>query len=152
LNRTQTALKHPLLPAVILAEMQLERHAKIYRQYYIRYTAIFYDIKSESEKMQVKSASSDTFDGLEIAGWLTRIFSMYQKHRNFLRLLASFCRILATLIKMSDQLPGTPESLNVTDRLREILDHYEDLVEQSRITADGTSLLLTTVSLPTAAR
>ena len=149
LDRAKTALKHPLLPAVVIAEIQLERHGRIYRQYYERYIALFDDISSKSEEVQSKKNILHEADDLGVAKWLPQIFRMYQKHRNFQRLLASFRRILDSLLEMSNHYQESSEDFNLTGRLHEISHHYENLIDQSNIIADGVSLLLTTVSLIT---
>ncbi|KAG7005286.1 hypothetical protein G7Y79_00020g048140 [Physcia stellaris] len=147
LEKAQNALRHPLLPAVVLAEIQLERHGKIYRKYYSEYTALFRVIESKSEQTQAEAANTDTVERLEISDWLAKVFSMYQKHHKLHRYLESFCRTLETLIKMGDQPLSSSEGLNMIGRLREILQHYEDLKGQTRTIADGASILLTTVSI-----
>ena len=149
LDKAKAALKHPWLPAMIIVEIQLERHSKIYQRYYERYTALYDEIRSKSEQLQLSRAGLRGFNELEVGEWLPQIFRMYQKHRNFQRLLASFRRILDSLVEISGQYRGTSEDLNITGRLREISRLYDDLAEQSHIIADGVSLLLTTVSLDT---
>ena len=147
LDKAKATLRHPLLLALVFAETQLERHSELYRRYYETYTALFDDISSKSQQMQSSKANSSEIDRLDVGEWLTQIFRMYQKHRNFQRLLASFRRILDSLVEKSGLYLGSPENLSITGRLREISHQYEDLVEQSNIIADGVSLLLTTVSL-----
>ena len=71
----------------------------------------------------------------------------YQKQCIFHCLLKYFLRILNSLIAMGDQHPEGLEDFNTKSRLRNISDHYEDLLEQLKTKADGISLLLSTVNL-----
>ena len=147
LDKAKDALKHPLLPAVAMTEIQPERHGSIYRTYHARYTALFEHIRAQSEQIQTEANDSLGPGKLEITSSLTQIFRMYQKHHNFYRLLTSFCRILDTLVEMSSHHLDTLEDYNIKARLGETAHAYKDLVEQSKILADGKTLLLNTVSL-----
>ena len=147
LQRAENALKHPLLPAVVMTEIQLERHGRIHRRYQFTYTALFNHIQSQSEQIQVKESGLHEPGKLKFAESIHQIFSMYQKHHNFYRLLTSFCRILDSMVEMSGHHPKSSEDFNIKARLGETAHQYKDLAEQSRILADGTSLLLNTVSL-----
>ena len=149
LEGAKAALKHPLLPTLVLAEIQLERHSRIFRRYNERYTFLFTDIKDRSEKLQTKETNLHDFGGIEIADWLARIFGMYHKQRKFQHLLASFRRNLDSVVEKGDHYWKSSDEFNIVGRLREISLQYGDLKGQSDIMADGASLLLTTVSAKT---
>lgn len=159
LNKAKAATKDPFLMTLVLAEIQLERHGKIYRAYHEEYRTLFDSIRETSEKMQTgkassgysesseSSESSEGSGGLEVAEKLANIFLYYQKYRSFQHFVKSFRKILDSLIDISNENLGSSEEFNITGRLREISHSYEGLIDQLSNMAEGLNLLLTTVSL-----
>ncbi|CAI7630777.1 unnamed protein product [Penicillium discolor] len=158
LKEASQALKEPTLMALLLYEIQYERHTNITHGYWRRYDNLFLEIHEKAILLTELSPSTEDKTKIrdlpEIADWLSTIFGMHSKHG---RMNRHFCtsqgnlKLLQHLIEQLSQSQTTPPcpvfqtASSITHRLQQINAGYKDLEQQALLLKEGTSLFLTTV-------
>lgn len=156
LKSASLALQEPTLMALLLAEIQYERHTNISHEYWRRHNDLFLELQGKARLLTELSPSvEDKIRDLpEIADWLSSIFTMHSKHG---RMHRHFCTSQANLLllqslteRLSQKQMILPKSLKtaalVTSRLQQIATRYKDLEQQTLLLKEGANLFLTTVS------
>ncbi|CAI7628164.1 unnamed protein product, partial [Penicillium crustosum] len=158
LKKASQALKEPTLMALLLYEIQYERHTHITDGYWRRYNDLFLEIHQKAILLTELSPSTEDKTKIrdlpEIADWLSTIFGMHNKHG---RMNRHFCtsqgnlQLLQHLVEQLSQSQTTPPSPvfqtapSITHRLQQLNAGYKDLEQQALLLKEGTSLFSDTV-------
>lgn len=160
LRQASSSIQHPILMALLLSEIQYERHAHLSREYWRRFNVLSSDIQAKANRLAMTrptAPTSDARDLSEIPGWLASVFEMHSKHGVMHRYLCAFRANLETLRRLTDQIAehipvmaggdkASKASGNaIAQRLQQISTVYLDLEQQAMILKEGASLHLTTV-------
>ncbi|OAL39097.1 hypothetical protein AYO20_01415 [Fonsecaea nubica] len=143
--------RHPLLPALLLGEMQLTRHADRFESLNRKFSQVFHDIQIAARQPHL----ADHWTNRQVSKWLQDICDMFEYHHKFRRIIVLFIEILETLLKLCGEanITGTSKahqdfriaSESIACRFRGLLQNYSALEGQAQFLIDGTSLLQETL-------
>ncbi|KAL3479229.1 hypothetical protein BJX99DRAFT_255755 [Aspergillus californicus] len=151
--------QHPMLMALLLSEIQHERHVHLSREYWRRFNILSSDIQAKANRLAMTPPAapmSDARDLSEIPGWLATVFEMHSKHGVMHRYLCAFRANLETLLRLTGQMDHVPVTASgdkafnasgnaIAQRLQQISAVYLDLEQQAMILKEGANLHLTTI-------
>ncbi|KAL4786411.1 hypothetical protein BJX76DRAFT_355138 [Aspergillus varians] len=162
-EQASPALQHPSLMALLLAEIQLERHAHLCREYGRRFDSLFSDIQTKARLLTRRHTTPDeqVQDLSEIPDWLGGIFGMHRKHGAMHRYLCVFRENLNLVLDLTNRIeepirrdrtaatrgnnaPSTA-AIAIVQRMQQVVTEYKDLEQQTSVLKEGASLLLTTM-------
>ncbi|KIW22240.1 uncharacterized protein PV07_12146 [Cladophialophora immunda] len=141
------AWKHPLLPALLVGEMQLSRHRHHFHNYKRLFDKVFNQISTAANQPHL----ADHLKNAQVSEWFEEIREMFTNHHQFHRIIVSFISIVNTLVKFCGeiQVHGTSgahddfriASESVACRFRQLHQDYSTLEGEAQYLVNGTSLL-----------
>ncbi|KAH1546334.1 hypothetical protein KXX57_003777 [Aspergillus fumigatus] len=159
LRQASSSIQHPMLMALLLSEIQHERHAHLSREYWRRFNTLLSEIQTKAHLLATTPPTvprGEARDLSEIPEWLATVFKMHHKHGVMHRYLCAFRANLGLLLRLTDQTANTravtdidiafrASATAITQRVQQISTVYMDLEQQAIVLKEGASLHLATI-------
>ena len=140
------ALKHPLLPALLLGEMQLDRHRGRLDNYTLLFENLFEEIWEAADQPHL----AEHLTNEQISKWLHKVRTMFTGYHSFRRLIIAFIWIIDTLLRLCDESLGPPSadhdfgtaSESIASRFRELRSEYSAIEDKAQYLLEGVGTLV----------
>ena len=163
LYRCQELVVHPLLMHFLLAEIQLERHAGVLREYRRRFRKTYEKIARSANALvdagrpqAITMGGSETQQDLEPGQYSEQIFDHFRKisdlrkrmisYKSTLKVIGDSLDDLANLSNRQREAYAKSASHRISKRLDDIVTEFDSMITDADIMVEGASLLLTSVS------